>query len=131
MKLRAPMLLGWHAVRWLAGGAQFWRGTHARAEFEQNYEADGIRPLTAEERDAIPEWQACTACGLCDLACPEAKGPMLVVAGMQRDIPRHRHYRTAAVPVTECGSCDDCEQFCPVGVPIREVARFVVGTSSD
>ncbi len=78
----------------------------------------------------MPDWQACTACGLCDLVCPESKAPMLVVAAMQRDMPRHGDYAAHALRVTQCGPCDACEAICPVGVPVRRVAWFVAGTEA-
>jgi CO dehydrogenase/acetyl-CoA synthase alpha subunit len=129
MKLRAPLLLGWHAVRWLTGSARFWRGDGPLQEFLHAYEADGIRPLTPDERTHLPSWHACTACGLCDLACPEDKAPMLVAAAMQRDIPRHRHYAAHASALTACGACNECEAICPAGVPILNVAAFVASAA--
>ena len=128
MKLRAPLILGWQAIRWAAGGARFWRGDEALEAFSRSYAPDGIRPLTPHERTHLPAFHACTACGLCDLVCPDSKGPMLVAAAMQRDIPRHGQYAAYARAITSCGPCDACEAICPVGVPIREVAAFVAGT---
>jgi hypothetical protein len=102
------------------------------AAFRENYDADGLPPVTADERNAIYSFQRCVACGICDRG--EAariarsggayRGVMALVVAGSRSMPEFRAaaYGFQFVP-------DDVlaekERICPVRIPFRQVAAFV------
>jgi len=102
------------------------------AQFRENYDADGLPPVTAEERAGFAAFERCVACGLCDRG--EAgriarsggayRGVMgLVIAG-SRSMPEFRAaaYGFRFVPAEVLA---EKEQLCPVRIPFRRVAAFV------
>jgi len=102
------------------------------ALFRANYDADGLPPVTPEERAVMPTFQRCIACGLCDRGEGERmarsggayRGVMgLVIAG-SRSMPDFRAaaYGFGFVPEEVLR---EKERICPVGIPFRRVAKFV------
>lgn len=102
------------------------------AQFRENYDADGLPPVTAEEREGMNDFQRCIACGLCDRGEAQRiarsggayRGVMgLVVAG-SRSMPEFRAaaYGFQFVPVEVLA---EKERICPVRIPFRRIARFV------
>ncbi|HEY3496851.1 MAG TPA: hypothetical protein VGK73_19265 [Polyangiaceae bacterium] len=102
------------------------------AEFRQNYDADGLPPVTPDERTAMVSFQRCIACGLCDRGEADRiarsggayRGVMgLVVAG-SRSMPEFRAaaYGFRFVPEEVLA---EKERICPVRIPFRQVAAFV------
>jgi hypothetical protein len=102
------------------------------AEFRANYDADGLPPVTPEERSVMVTFQRCIACGLCDRGEAERiarsggayRGVMgLVIAG-SRSMPEFRAaaYGFRFVPEEVLA---DKERLCPVRIPFRRIAMFV------
>jgi hypothetical protein len=102
------------------------------ARFRENYDADGLPPVTPDERAGFAAFERCIACGLCDRG--EAtriarsggayRGVMgLVIAG-SRSIPEFRAaaYGFGFVPEE---ALIEKEAICPVRIPFRRIARFV------
>lgn len=100
--------------------------------FRDNYDADGLPPVTPDERVGMAAFQRCVACGLCDRGEGERiarsggayRGVMgLVVAG-SRSMPDFRAaaYGFGFVPEEVLR---EKELICPVGIPFRRIARFV------
>ncbi|HLV64349.1 MAG TPA: hypothetical protein VKY73_00995 [Polyangiaceae bacterium] len=100
--------------------------------FRANYDADGLPPVTAEERRAMTGFQRCIACGLCDRGEAERiaasggayRGIMALVLAASRSMPDFRAaaYSFSFVPDSVLA---EKETICPTGVPMRAIAAFV------
>jgi hypothetical protein len=100
--------------------------------FRDNYDADGLPPVTEDERVRMPGFERCIACGLCDRGEADRiqasggayRGVMALVLGGSRSMPDYRAaaYSFSFVP-------DDVlaekERICPTGVRMRELSQFV------
>jgi hypothetical protein len=102
------------------------------AEFRRNYDADGLPPVTPEERSSMVAFQRCVACGLCDRGEAERiarsggayRGVMgLVIAG-SRSMPEFRAAAYGFHFVPEA-ALEEKERLCPVRIPFRKIATFV------
>lgn len=110
----------------------FGRRTDGIAAFRSNYDADGLPPVSAEERPKLATFSRCIACGLCDRGeAPRIaasggayRGTMALVLAASRSMPDYRAaaYSFSFVPEDVLAKK---EQICPTGVPFRELARFV------
>jgi hypothetical protein len=130
-RLKALLLLGVSLivtlVRRLFGG-----GRAGIAAFRENYDADGLPPVTPEERAAMPGFQRCIACGLCDRGEAERiarsggayRGVMPLMLSGSRSMPDFRAaaYSFSFVPESVLA---EKERICPTGVPMVAIARFV------
>jgi hypothetical protein len=102
------------------------------ALFRENYDADGLPPVTAEERASLFSFQRCVACGICDRgeATRIAKsggayrGVMALVIAGSRSMPEFRAaaYGFKFVPAEALA---EKERACPVRIPFRQIAEFV------
>lgn len=102
------------------------------AAFRANYDADGLPPVSAEERAKLATFSRCIACGLCDrgegsrIAASGGayRGTMALVLAASRSMPDFRAaaYSFSFVPDEVLA---EKERICPTGVPFREIARFV------
>ena len=102
------------------------------AAFRENYDADGLPPVTPDEREALYSFQRCVACGICDRG--EAgriarsggayRGVMALVVAGSRSMPEFRAaaYGFQFVPEDVLA---EKERVCPVRIPFRQVAAFV------
>ncbi|WP_437581097.1 hypothetical protein [Sorangium sp. So ce887] len=107
-------------------------GPSGLALFRENYDADGLPPLSPAERAALPGFSRCIACGRCDLGEAERiaasrgayPGLMTVVLASSRSMPDFDAAALALAHVPEEVLAEK-EQICPTGVPFRELARFV------
>jgi hypothetical protein len=130
-RVKALLLLFLAVVKTLFGRAFESKGDGI-ARFRENYDADGLPPVTPEERQGFAAFERCIACGLCDRG--EAtriarsggayRGIMgLVIAG-SRSIPEFRAaaYGLGFVPEE---TLIEKEAICPVRIPFRRIARFV------
>jgi len=107
------------------------RGT-GLAAFRQNYDADGLPPVSAAERAEMHGFQRCIACGLCDRGEASRiassggayRGVMALVLAGSRSMP---DYRAAAYSFSFVSDevLADKERICPTRVPMRAIARFV------
>jgi len=100
--------------------------------FREHYDADGLPPVTPEERAGFAAFERCIACGLCDRG--EAtrmarsggayRGVMALVIAGSRSMPEFRAaaYGFGFVPDEVLA---EKEGICPARIPFRAVARFV------
>lgn len=104
------------------------RLTPARSQLKQlieTYEADGLRPLTADEQDRHPQLIGCINCGLCAFAAGRLARTRLPDLASS--------YARLYSRLGDAGGDVDGEEpdweaasaACPVGVPLEEVARMV------
>jgi hypothetical protein len=110
----------------------FGAGRDGLARFRENYAADGLAPVTAEERARMPEFGRCIACGLCDRGEGERiarsagayRGVMELMLAASRSMP---DFGAAALAFSFVPDevLADKERVCPTAVPMRAVARFV------
>jgi succinate dehydrogenase/fumarate reductase-like Fe-S protein len=130
-RLKAIVLLSLALLRTLVRLA-FRSGRRGIAAFRRNYDADGLPPVTSAERERMPGFSRCIACGLCDRGEAQRiarsggayRGVMSLVLSASRSMP---DYRAAAYSVSFISDAElaEKERICPVGVPMREIARFV------
>jgi hypothetical protein len=102
------------------------------ALFRDNYDADGLPPVTPDERAGMTAFQRCVTCGLCDRGEGERmarsggayRGVMALVVAGSRSMPDFRAaaYGFGFVPEEVLL---EKERICPVGIPFRRIARFV------
>lgn len=107
------------------------RGTGIRA-FRENYDADGLPPVTPAERAAMSGFHRCIACALCDRGEAERiarsggayRGVMALMLSGSRSMPDFRaaSYSFSFVPESVLA---EKETICPTGVPMVAIARFV------
>lgn len=100
--------------------------------FRENYDADRLPPVDADEREAMTSFSRCFACGRCDVG--EASrirasggaypGLMQVVLASSRSMPDHDAAARAFAFVPD-EVLREKEAICPAGVPFLRVARFV------
>ncbi len=110
----------------------FTRNKSGIGAFRANYDADGLPPVTPAEREAMPDFSRCIACGLCDRGEAERiaasggayRGVMALVLAGSRSMP---DYRAAAYSFGFVSDevLAEKEAICPTGVPFRAIARFV------
>jgi hypothetical protein len=102
------------------------------AKFRANYDADGLPPVTLEERQGFAAFERCVACGLCDRGESARiarsggayRGVMALVIAGSRSMPEFRAaaYGFSFVPEQVLA---EKERLCPVRIPFRKVAEFV------
>lgn len=100
--------------------------------FRTNYDADGLPPVTDDERAAMAGFGRCIACGVCDRGESERirasggayRGVMALVLAASRSMPDYRAaaYGFGFVPLEVLR---DKERICPGRVPIARMAEFV------
>lgn len=130
-RIKALLLLALALIKTILGRMFEGKGDGI-ARFRENYDADGLPPVTPQERAGFAAFEKCIACGLCDRG--EAtrmarsggayRGVMgLVIAG-SRSIPEFRAaaYGFGFVPEE---ALIEKEAICPVRIPFRRIARFV------
>lgn len=110
----------------------FERGPSGLARFRENYDDDGLPPLSPSERAALPSFSRCIACGRCDLGEADRiaasrgayPGLMAVVLASSRSTP---DFDAAALALSHVPDevLAQKEAICPTGVPFRALARFV------
>lgn len=101
-------------------------------KFHDNYDADGLAPVTADERETMTQYSGCIACGRCDVGESEriAKsdgqypGLMQLVLASTRSMP---DYDAAARGFSFIPDDVLREKVarCPARIPFVELASFV------
>jgi Fe-S oxidoreductase len=110
--------------------------------FREQFDREGLIPLTERDRELHASWTRCTACGLCDLVCPDLlspiaagrfTGPRQLASGSLRHLADLKIARGSAEKLAACEGCGECESICPVEIPLRELAEFVarIGSEAD
>jgi hypothetical protein len=124
-------LLGWALLLTLVRRL-FGRRRDGIRAFRDNYDADHLPPVSAEERELFPAFSRCFGCGLCDQGegarIAESggayRGLMALVVAASRSMPDFRAaaYSFGFVPEEVLRQK---EHVCPAGVPFARLARFV------
>jgi hypothetical protein len=129
-RLFALLLLAWSLVRSLL--APLLGTRRGLADFRRSYAPDRLPPLTPSEREALPSFSGCIACGLCDVgegarmarSGGRYAGVMDLMLASSRSIPDY----DAAVASFDAVGDDrlaELEMICPARVPMRKIAAFV------
>lgn len=108
------------------------RGRYGIAAFRENYDADGLPPVTPDERALMAGFQRCIACGLCDRGEAERiarsggayRGVMALMLSGARSMPDFRAaaYSFSFVPESVL---EEKERICPTRVQMVALSRFV------
>jgi hypothetical protein len=102
------------------------------ARFEANYDADRLRPLTPDERDALPSFSGCIACGMCDAVFDaydrtprgQFRGPSDLPLAYTRNLPDYDALPPFLAELRK-GDLEHLERVCPARIPFRRLAVFV------
>ena len=129
--MKAIWLLAWALLRTVLR-LVFRRRTSGIAAFRANYDAEGLPPVTPEERADLGSFGTCIACGLCDrgeaarIAASKGayRGPMELVLAASRSMPDYRSAAHSFRHVPE-EVLEEKERICPTHVPFRKIAAFV------
>lgn len=134
----ALAVLAWSLVK--VGIARLFGEKTGLPLFRENYDADRLPPVEADERAQMASFSRCIACGRCDVGEAERMaaskgaypGLMTIVLGSSRNMPDHDAAVKALAFVPEEVLAEK-ERICPTGVPIRDLVRFVkrVGAASS
>jgi ferredoxin len=107
------------------------RSGEGERRFLGAYGAEGLWPLTAADRAALPAFDRCIACGLCNAVCEKLAAPRrlfggpFALAAQARAMPDFGAFSAHAAFDPDCTDCARCESVCPTGVPLRELGRLV------
>lgn len=126
----ALVVLAWSLVKVLVGRL-FGRKTGLPL-FHENYDADGLPALDSAERERMPQFERCIACGRCDVGEAERiassggryAGLMPIVLAASRSMPDYEAAVEALNFIPE-SELKRKEKVCPTGVPFVELAKFV------
>jgi ferredoxin len=136
-KLHAYLYLGWHFLLHVLSKLFLLYRPGGLERVRDNFEPDGLTPLTEYERDMINRWQACIGCGYCEAICPElgvipeyAKnarlmGPQLLAESALRDLSRADLALPSAQALAQLDG-NQLEAICPVDIPLHELAEFLI-----
>ncbi len=129
--LHAGWLLAWSLVRTLLRRLLL-PNSNGLAQFEQNYAIDRLVPISAAERDSLPAFAPCMACGRCDAQLGarigdsqgEFRGMMAFVLSGSRSMP---DFDVASQAIAGLSDADfeALRARCPADVPFSELAGFV------
>ncbi len=129
-RVLALVVLAWSLIKVLI--ARLFGQKTGLPLFHENYDADGLPALDATERERMPQFERCIACGRCDIGEAERiatsggryAGLMPIVLASTRNMPDYEAALDALafIPETELVRK---EKVCPTGVPFVELAKFV------
>jgi hypothetical protein len=135
-QLHAVLILAWAMLRTLV--ANLFGVRRGLAAFQKSYAADRLLPLAPSERNLLPTFGACIACGLCDVGegaralASEGvyAGVMDLMLASSRSMP---DFDVAARSFDLVGDerLEELEARCPTRVPMRVVAQFVRRKASE
>lgn len=105
--------------------------------FLANYRDDRLPPVEPADRDAMPAFSGCVACGLCDRgegariagSRGEYPGLMRLVLASSRSMPDFDAAARALAHVPDDVLAEK-EALCPTSVPFRRLFRFVRGKAA-
>ncbi len=136
-RLKAFFLLALALIRTLVRRA-FGGGRNGFRTFRDNYAADGLTPVTPEQRAQLAGFGRCIACGLCDRgegpriasSRGEYHGVMELMLAASRSMPDFGAAALAFAHVSDEVLAEK-ERDCPTCVPMRAVAEFVRAKAPD
>lgn len=129
-RVLALVVLAWSLIKVLI--ARLFGQKTGLPLFHENYDADGLPALDAAERENMPRFERCIACGRCDIGEAERiasskgryAGLMPIVLASTRNMPDYEAAVEALAFIPESELVRK-EKVCPTGVPFVELARFV------
>lgn len=136
-KIHAYLYLGWHFLLHILSKIFLLYRPGGLQRVNQNFEPEGLTPLTEFEREMITSWQRCIGCGLCEAVCPELRvipeyaantrlmGPQLIAESAMRDLSR----ADLALPSAEALAKLDTRQLqdiCPVDIAFYDLAQLLI-----
>lgn len=109
----------------------FWKRPRGLKDFLSQYAADGIFPVTREERSRYPSFERCQACSLCTFSCeaivagraPSAFEPKYILLSLGRSPHESEVFLEEWLP---CYECEKCSVTCPNQVPVHEMAQEII-----
>ena len=126
----ALAVLGWSLLK--VASARLFGERSGLALFHDNYGPDRLPAVDPEERERMPAFSRCIACGLCDFGEAERMGAsrgaypglMAVVLASSRSMP---DFDAAALALEHVPDevLESKEAICPTGVPFRDLAAFI------
>lgn len=135
-RIKALILLTVSMVRSLL--RRLFRRPAGLAGFRERYDADGLPPVSAAERQDFAAFSRCIACGLCDrgetarIAASGGayRGVMSLVLSASRSMPDYRAaaYSLSFVPDQVLA---EKEQICPAHVPFQRLAEFLRAKAAE
>jgi hypothetical protein len=136
-RLKAFWLLAWHLIRTLLRRL-FGGGRNGLRRFKENYAADGLSAVSAEQRAEMAAFGRCIACGLCDrgeagriLASGGAYGGVMsLILAASRSMPDYAAAARSFAFVPDSVLAQK-ETICPTHVPMTQIARFVRDKARD
>ncbi len=132
-KFHAYLLLGWHFLLHVLSKLFMVYRPGGIERFTANFGPEGLSPVTERERQMLAKWQSCIGCGLCEAVCAELAtipgnrlmGPQLLAESGMRDLSEAELALPSAEALEQC-DCAELEAICPVGIPLCELAEFLV-----
>ena len=129
-RVLALVVLAWSLIKVLV--ARLFGQKTGLPLFHENYDADGLPALDAAERENMPRFERCIACGRCDIGEAERiagskgryAGLMPIVLASTRNMPDYEAAVEALAFIPESELVRK-EKVCPTGVPFVELAKFV------
>ena len=129
-RLHALLVLTWGLIRSLM--APLLGRRRGLSDFRRSYAADRLAALTPGERQMLPTFSGCIACGLCDVGEGAAivrsgglyAGVMDLMLASSRNMPDYDAAARSFAAVSD-ERLAELEGRCPTRVPMRSLARFV------
>lgn len=136
-RLKALFLLAFALIRTVFRRLLF-RRSDGLSAFRENYAADGLAPVTVEQRTMMAEFGRCIACGICDRGERERiarsagayPGVMQLILSSSRSMPDFNAAAIGFAYVTD-DILAEKERICPTQVPMRKIAHFVKEKASE
>ena len=129
----AQFNLGWRSFLHYLKKMWPWSLKAGLNQFKINYVPEGLPTYSVSFRQIADQPGRCTACGLCDAACPILQstkpaaflGPMRLVLGAMRGGPSVQYALAdfAFMSNESCVACRECEKACPEEIPIIKLAE--------
>ncbi len=134
-RARALVVLAWSLMKVMAG--RFLGRKTGLPLFHENYDADGLPALEPAERQRMPQFERCIACGRCDIGEADRiaasngryAGLMPIVLASSRNMPDYDAAVEALAFVPDSELVRK-EKICPTGVPFVELAKFIRSKAS-
>lgn len=132
-KIYAYLLLSWHFLWHAARKVTLLYRRGGAERFRDNFDQDGLLPLTPDERAALTRWRSCIGCGLCEAAAAELSivpdqrymGPRLLAESSIRDLSQTDLALPSARELREV-DLGALRGVCPVDIPLDDLVAFLL-----